>query len=170
MLIDTNDVIIPTWTEPEVLSFLEQMAKRSTHAVELGTYFGASARTMLKANPKLHLWCVDKFDVFGSRKIAELFLKEWILTGRCELITGDSSVAASMLGHMKGKIDACFVDDGHEDWQVLADIKNFLPLMSSGGVLCGHDWDGDNDVARGVKQSGIQYDIPFPRLWRYVKP
>lgn len=168
MIVDTDTIYIPTWTEIETLNWLAQRAKESTYAVELGTYFGASARFMLAANPNLHLWCVDHFNVFGSKQVAELFLKEWILDGRCELIVGDSTVAVSMLQHMKGKIDLCFVDDGHQDWQVLKDIQNFKPLMRPGGTLCGHDYDGNNDVAQGVQQSGITFDVPVPRLWRHI--
>jgi len=165
---DTDAYPIPTWTEPETLDWLSRAATRATHAVELGTYFGASARAMLRANDKLHLWCVDKFDVFGSKQITEMFLERYIDMGRCELIVGDSTVAANMLQHMKGKIDLVFVDDGHEDWQVLADIRNFVPLLAPKGTLCGHDYDGDNDVARGVHQSGIKFDQPVPRLWRML--
>lgn len=126
---------------------------------------------MLEANPNLHLWSVDKFEVFGTKQITELFLAPWIASGNCEIIVGDSTTAANMLQHMKGKIDLIFVDDGHQDWQVELDIKNFLPLLSPNGVLCGHDFDiPHNDVARGVIKSGIKYTLPVPRLWQYLCP
>ena len=166
-----DDFEIPTWTEPMTLDYLAKLAWQSRLAIELGTYFGASARVMLRSNPNLHLWSVDHFAVFGSRQISEMFLHQWIQSGNCELITGDSSTAAKMLQHMAGKIDFVFVDDGHETPQVLADIRNMLPLIRSGGLLVGHDFDiPHNDVALGVIQSGIKYDVPIPRLWRHQKP
>jgi hypothetical protein len=75
-----------------------------------------------------------------------------------------------MLGHMAGKIDFVFVDDGHETWQVKQDIEYMLPLIRRGGILCGHDFDTPhNDVAMGVIQSGISFDIAVPRVWRHIK-
>lgn len=170
MIIDTDQIPIPTWTEPHCLNFLAKAARHAMFAVELGTYFGASARVMLQANPKLHLWCVDKFEVFGSRQVTEIFLGQWISEGRCELIVGDSKKANEMLlPRMRSGIDLCFVDDGHEDFQVLSDIWQMLPLISPSGLLCGHDYDGDNDVARGVHKSGIKFDLPVPRMWRMIR-
>lgn len=165
---------IPTWTEPLTLCWLAEQASRAQFAVESGTYMGASAFTMLAASPELHLWCVDKFDllVFGTEKITRLFLRHPIYQGRCELIVGDSERAASMLPHMRGKLDLVFIDDGHATPDVIRDIESFRPLVRSGGILCGHDWEGQNDVAQGVKacipESEIQ--IPVPRLWCYLKP
>jgi predicted O-methyltransferase YrrM len=166
-----DDFDIPTWTEPATLAYLSSLATRSFFAVELGTYFGASARPMLRASPSLHLWAVDKFEVFGSRHISEMFLHQFIKDGRCEIIVGDSTRAAGMLQHMKGQLDYVWVDDGHEDWQVKSDILNFYPLLREGGLLVGHDYDGDNDVARGVQSvfPGNRISLPVPRLWQVTK-
>src|SRR5580658_4775581 len=140
MMRDINKWPIPTWTEPETLKYLAKLASNAQWAIELGTYFGASARVMLEANPLLHLWSCDHFKAFGTREISELFLFDWIKQGRCELITGDSAKAAEMLVHMKGKIDFCFCDDGHETHQVLSDIQNIIPLLKPSGIMVGHDF------------------------------
>lgn len=168
----TLTVHIPTWTEPHCLAYCCEIASKSEVMVELGTYMGASAAVMLLANPKLHLWCVDTFAVFGTRRITELMLEPYIKDGRCELITGDSARAADMLQHMKLKIDAVWVDDGHATEDVIRDIRCFLPLIKHGGEIFGHDWDADNDVAQGVRAcfSYPQITIPVPRLWSHRKP
>lgn len=157
---------VPTWTEPHCLAYLAELASKCSFMVEYGTYVGASALVMLRANPTLHLWTVDHFQAFfGNKQVAEHFLAKEIAEHRCELIVGDSERAAEMLSHMRGKIDGCFCDDGHEDWQVLSDIKNTMPLLRKFGVMAGHDFDETNDVAIGVKKSGYHYDVPVPRLW-----
>ena len=132
---------------------------------------GASAKCMLLANPKLHLWCVDKFSlVFGLETVANLFLQDEIVAGRCELINGDSEKGGQMLSHMHGKLEFVFVDDGHATEDVLRDIRCFYPLLKPGGVMFGHDFDvPHNDVAQGVIQSGIKFDVPVPRMWRSFK-
>jgi predicted O-methyltransferase YrrM len=172
MLVDLNRASIPTWTELQTLMYCRSIALRSTLVIESGTYMGASARAMIETNPGCHLWCVDKFEVFGTREITELFLNQWIRKGQCEIIQGDMDKAGEMLTHMTGKIDAVWVDDGHAEEDLRRDIRNALPLLRPGGILFGHDWDGDNDVARGVL-SMLPKDkltFPVPRVWQYIKP
>lgn len=161
-----------TWTEPSNLAYLAEQASKATNAVEIGTYMGASAHTMLKANPKLHLWCVDPFAVVGTKKVTEYFLRQEIAEGRCELITNTSDIAAQMLVHMKGRLDLVFVDGGHDTPTVMKDIENMMPLLRQGGVMCGHDFDSNpyNDVALAVQKSLPSWNIPVPRVWEYVKP
>lgn len=165
---------IPTWTEPASLAYCAEIASRSTYMVELGTYLGASALTMLCANFDLHLWCVDIFTAFEfNEQVAAHFLRQQITAGRCELIKGDSRRAAGMLEHLRGKLDAVWVDDGHATEDVKRDIASFLPLLKSGGVIFGHDFDvPHNDVALGVSQSlpSNSWTIPVHRVWSYTKP
>jgi len=128
---------------------------------------------LLQANRGLHLWCVDKFMVYGSEEISRMFLTEWIEYGRCELIKGDMDKAGEMLQHMAGKIDAAWVDDGHSIEDVQRDIRNLLPLLRSGGELFGHDFDKPyNDVAQGVMSMLPleQLTFPVPRVWSWRKP
>jgi len=158
-----------SWTEPHTLAYCCERASHASNAVELGTYLGKSAFVMLQANPNLHLWCVDTFLVPGTQYTASYFLDKFIKEGRCELILGDSARAAGMLQHMKGRLDFVFADDGHAEEDLRRDIGSFLPLMRSGTYLFGHDWDGDNDVARGVKSMlpVAKIEIPVPRVWQY---
>jgi predicted O-methyltransferase YrrM len=159
-----------TWTEDETLDLLASYAKDAGYMVESGTYMGASAMVMLGVGVG-HLWCVDKFMVAGTEFVTRYNLSQWIKNGRCELIIGDSERAGSMLApHMTGKVDLIWVDDGHATEDVLRDIRCLKPLLKPGGVMLGHDWEGNNDVALGVKKSGIAYDLPLPRVWRHVTP
>lgn len=163
---------IPTWTEPHCLAYCAEVASKSTVMVEVGTYVGASAQVMLRANPALHLWCVDHFQAFAfNKEICAMMLREEIEQGRCELIQAQSDIAGEMLQHMGGKIDGVWIDDGHATEDVKRDIRSFLPLVKSGGELFGHDFDiPHNDVAFGVIQSLPSYEIKVPRLWSYIKP
>lgn len=162
---------IYTWTEHETLFYLATLANRSSTAVEIGTYMGASAKVMAVAAPHMHLWCVDKFMVAGTEKVTRYFLRDEIARGQVELIIGDSERAASMLQHMRGKLDLVWVDDGHAEEDLLRDIGSFWPLLRRGGIMVGHDFEQPhNDVARGVIRSGINYSLPLPRLWQAIKP
>ncbi len=167
---------IPTWTEPETLAYCCEVAANAGRGLglECGTYMGASLAAMLMANKEMHIWAVDKFMVFGTEfLVRKVFCKQAIESGRCELIVADSAKAFEMLApHVGGHLDFAWVDDGHAEEDLRRDIKAFLPLLKSGGILFGHDWDGNNDVARGVL-SMIPLEkltFPVPRVWQYTKP
>lgn len=161
-----------TWTEDATLAALGCYASQSKVIVESGCYMGATAYMMLRCAPAdAHLWTIDKFMVPGTEFVSRMNLDPWIRFGRCELIVGDSERGGSMLLHMAGKVDLIFVDDGHAEEDVMRDIRCLKPLLRPGGVMLGHDFDvPHNDVARGVIASGIAFDVPLPRLWRYVQP
>jgi len=160
-----------TWTEPYALEWLAEKASVCDLVVESGTYMGASAHVMLDGSPRPHLWCVDPFMVEGTRKVTEYFLRHFIQAGRCEILAKRSPEAADQLNHVRGKLDMVFVDDGHAYEDVVLDIKTWLPLLRSGGLLCGHDFETpENDVARAVKDLLPGYTEPIPRMWAYIKP
>lgn len=164
----------PTWTEPASLAYCAEVAAHSTVMVELGSYIGASAMVMLKASPNLHLWTCDHFQAFAfNQEVCAYYLRDFVKQGRCELIKGQSDESARMLEHMRGKIDAVWVDDGHATEDVKRDIRSFLPLLRSGGQIFGHDFDvPHNNVAIGVLESlpPGKVTFPVPRVWSYIKP
>lgn len=168
-LVETSSHIF-TWTTVAELGYLAELASKAQFIVESGCYLGRSAKVMLDANKQCHLWTVDKFMVAGTEHTTRFFLHDEIREGRCEIIVGDSEKALEMLGpHMAGKVDLVWVDDGHAEEDVMRDIRCLSPLLRPGGIMVGHDWEGDNDVARGVKRSGVPYTIPLPRIWQYVR-
>lgn len=167
-----NEWPIPTWTTAEELAYLASLARKSDHAIEVGTYMGASARRMLESSASLKLTCVDDFKVFGTKQITEMFLHDWINGSRCLIIPFESPRAAESLFYMIGRFDFGFIDDGHAEEDLRRDIGAVLPLIRSGGALVFHDWEGDNNVARGIKSMLPANELTFPvgRLAQYIKP
>ena len=161
-----------TWTEDQTLAVLGCYASQSKLIVESGVYMGASSYMMMRSAPAdAHMWGIDKFMVSGTEFVTRREMAPWIKSGAYEIIVGDSERGGQMLSHIAGKVDLIWIDDGHAEEDVLRDIRCLTPLLRSGGVMLGHDFDvPHNDVARGVIRSGIPYDIPCPRVWRYVKP
>lgn len=160
-----------TWTERETLAYLAWKANESQLVAEFGAYMGRSASVMLDAKCG-HLWSCDPFMVDGTFECASYFLREHIAAGRCEIIRKRSREAADQLSHVRGKLDLVFVDDGHGYDDVVLDINTWLPMLRSGGLLCGHDYETspENDVTRAVKELLPGHSNPLQRLWAYVKP
>jgi len=167
-----TDLPVPTWSEPWTLAALAEMSSTSNTILEMGCFMGMSTLVMLRANPNVHIWSCDIFSAFEfNKELASFLLKDYINQGRCELIRGTSDTAADMLQHMQGSIDGMFIDGAHDTVNVKNDIKNLIPLLRGGRYALGHDFDiPHNDVALGVIQSGITYDVPYPRVWRHQKP
>jgi predicted O-methyltransferase YrrM len=178
-----------SWTEPEVLAYCAEIASQSRYMIECGSYLGRSAKMMLIANPALHLLCVDIFETAGVEHTFRHFMREEIQEGRCSVIVGNSKDARDYFKRSDGsdgnfalgafsvidsneRCDAVWVDDGHSVECVRRDIDSLLPLLKSGGILFGHDWDLDNDVAQGVKSMLPleKLTFPLPRVWQYIKP
>jgi predicted O-methyltransferase YrrM len=160
-----------TWTEDHALAYLAEESLRCGNIVESGTYMGASAMMMLSANDKNHLWAVDPFMVAGTEFVTRKNLSPWIFIGRCEILPKRSPEASHQLEHMRGKLDMIWIDDGHAYDDVCLDIDCWLPLLKSGGLLCGHDYETNplNDVARAVQNRLRYYYEPVPRLWAHIK-
>lgn len=186
-------VNIPTWTEVLTLAYLAEIASKCNRIIECGTYLGASAKTMLLANPKLFLYCIDTFACKNERMMSDYLhnigetntdmttyeicrchsLKQEINEGRCMLIEGTSERGAAVLLHEQSicQVDAIFVDDGHQAWQVFDDCRYLLPFLKESGEICGHDYDPGNDVYQGVLASFGEHrvKVPVPRLWSVFK-
>lgn len=166
-----------SWNSPDDMSYLCERATKAEYIVEIGTYMGRSAYTMLVAAPKAHLWCIDPFMVEGTRKCVDYFLRHEIATGRCEVIQKYTGEGCSQLAHMSGKIDFIFIDDGHSYADVTKDITCSMPLLRSGGVMCGHDYESkevglpDNAVTQAVKHMLPDYTWPgLGHIWEWQKP
>lgn len=168
--IDWSNYIF-TWTEPHCLAYLCEHASKAANAIEVGVYMGRGSKVMLDSG-LAHLWAIDPFMIPGTQKVTEHFLRSYLVLGQCEIIPKHTKEAAAMLQHMAGKIDFIFIDDGHAYEDVVTDIACMLPLLRSGGILCGHDYETNpvNDVARAVRDLLPGHTEPVPRLWSYTKP
>lgn len=164
-----------SWTEQEVLAVCAEIASKSTHMIECGSYLGKSAKVMLMANPDLHLLCVDTFETAGLEHTFRYFLRDEILSGRCRICVGNSVAGAQAWltsWETVPVLDAVWVDDGHSESDLVRDITAFMTILKPGGIMFGHDFDQTNDVARGVlSQFKLeQLTFPHPRVWCYQKP
>lgn len=158
-----------SWTELEVLAYCAEVASHSSSLIESGSYLGKSAKVMLLANPDLKLVCVDTFRTAGLEHTFRHFLRDEIVEGRCRVIVGDSAQAGNELA---GNVyDGAWIDDGHAPADLVRDITSLMPLLKVGGLMWGHDWDGDNDVAQGVKSvlPMSRISLPHPRVWQVTK-
>ena len=139
--------------------------------VEVGTWKGQSAITMAEACRTYQLncaiICVDTWlgseehllkcpnelrPANGYPKLYYQFLSnvvhrrvhEWIVP-----LPTTSLTAANVLAQLGIRADLVYIDANHQYEAVLADLNAFLPLLTPGGIMFGHDYCWDS-VQRGV--------------------
>ena len=128
-------------------------AGRPLLMAEIGSFTGASALALAEYCERLY--CVDTWD--GSDNpddpINELYAIHkgdvWTafwenvkhLDPICFPLKKTSLRAAEFLTQSRDRFDLVFLDGDHRYESVASDIKAWLPLVSPGGILCGHDYD-----------------------------
>jgi predicted O-methyltransferase YrrM len=155
-----------TWTNPLELSWLAEYATTINKLVEVGSYNGRSAKVMLLANPTLLLTSLDTWDDAGSFETYQKTLAPEIADGRVSFVRGNSQ---DNLAKLDPWFDGCFVDGGHLERLVKADIEGVLPLMKEGSLIAGHDYSVEqkNDVWRGVNSVLKDVKNPVDSVWAY---
>lgn len=156
---------ISSWTSGHELAFLAEIASQSKYICEIGSYHGKSAKVMALANPECRILCIDNCE---NEEVERTFgdnLKEQIASGHVVFIKGTSGCLEDTPAPLM--FQACFLDAGHLEADLEADIKHILPHMKSGGVITGHDWR-PNDMNDGVNRAVIKaFGMPnvFESIW-----
>lgn len=152
----------PGWSSEEELTFLAGIAGRSRNMVEIGSWRGRSARAMAD-NTQGIIYCVDTWVDHA------IGIRGWwsdtdypLLTTRPDWLFHEfkhnlseyidktvfpyrlESLKASRVLHDK-EFDLIFIDAAHDYASVKNDILAWLPLLSEGGILCGHDYNSPLD-------------------------
>lgn len=162
-----------TWTSEPEMAWLADKASRAQVVVEIGSYMGRTAKLFAVACPG-KVYCVDHFETAGVQKVFEHFLQAEMRSGKVTLVAANSQDGANRLnGQLHGKVDMVFIDDGHRYEDVIRDISSWVPLMRSGGLICGHDYRVENgklnEVARAVKDLLPQATVHMESIWATVK-
>lgn len=128
---------------------------------EIGTAEGLFAETLLKANPRLRLFCIDAWqthvgyrDYTIQNTLDDLYEKAKTRLGRYEgvsLIRKFSVEAAK--DFEDGELDFVFLDCNHRFEFVVADIAAWLPKLRVGSLLAGHDYSHPKGKQFGVVEA-----------------
>lgn len=132
---------------------------------EIGVWRGHTSQALLSSFPNLFLHCVDPWEGGGEHATMPKTVEEmiaarqefWRLTDFADkrrfTYRNTSRDAAKILAD--GSFDFCFIDGEHIYDSVREDIFLWHPKVRSGGLLCGHDYNGVGD-RRG---SGVKFGV-----------
>jgi Methyltransferase domain len=172
---------------------------RPPRVIEVGTWKGASAihmaGLMRKHNAPGKILCVDTWlgsgaawlELVGSKSMPmkhgrpalyEQFLANVIHSGNTKTIIPfpvDSISAAHFVAAKKQEADAIYIDASHDYQHVTNDLEAWWPVLRSGGVMFGDDYDLHwIGVVRAVHdfadRIGVTVYTQFRNKWFIQKP
>lgn len=161
---------LPTRT---LIRLFSQAFTEPISGVEVGVWKGKNAEHMLRAMPGLKLWCVDWWRLAGEESsrfyrtrinrresTPDLAMVEALerlakFDGRAFVKRMPSVEAAAEFRDLGSQFDFVFLDACHEYQHVVLDIAAWLPVVRPGGILAGHDYNGNGDKRGlfGVKRA-----------------
>ncbi|MCK9570129.1 class I SAM-dependent methyltransferase [Candidatus Pacearchaeota archaeon] len=127
--------------------------------VEVGVWEGDNSAQLLKHLPTIQLSCVDPWHLGGehdsmpksARELREGMKKFLEVTSfakdRCITFPMTSVKAAGQF--QDASIDFVFLDANHSYSSVFQDVRLWHPKIRPGGLLCGHDYNGQGDRRGG---------------------
>lgn len=139
--------------------------------VEVGVWEGENSAELLQSFPDLYLWMIDRWKELADeekwihprmgRKTEDDFRRakrraaknvEFALYRTRLMHTDSVSASKEFPDHC---LDFVFLDASHDYENVKQDILAWTPKIRSGGILCGHDYNGVGDRAGnfGVKRA-----------------
>lgn len=130
----------------------EELAKhfaelKFNKGAEIGTERGYFAKTLLDANPKLKLSCIDAWTVYkGYRdhtrqdKLDRYYeeTKKLLKPYTCTIIKDWSMDAVKKF--KDGSLDFVYIDSNHDFKNVTDDIAEWSRKVRKGGIVSGHDY------------------------------
>lgn len=157
---------IQGWMLQAELLWLAQEARKHTCIVEIGSFHGRSTAA-LAANVADggHVHAIDDFHgprdercqltqtereaIYGEFKKNMAQYGDRVMVMRCDhKVAVDAFASANR--YVGCRPTMVFIDGSHEFEDVCRDIRDWLPMVSRPGVICGHDWDSSNHGVRGA--------------------
>lgn len=146
--------LIEGWmSEPELL-WLATQARKHKYIVEFGSFHGRSARAIAdNLMPGGKLWCVDPWsphyninDLMNqdNPNVISTAVMPYFIENLKDHIDEGRVVPVREFSHrfkLPQKVQMVFIDGDHLKESVKRDIRRGFDLLSTGGLLCGHDYN-----------------------------
>lgn len=147
--------------------------------LEVGSWTGSSTLAVASL-PNVEIHCVDHWEGQTDPEdyLSKLMVRDQItseqayqtwrrnVAGSRAMIRAYRSCSTSVAATWQKKLDIVFLDGGHLEEEVEADIDAWLPHICSGGILCGHDYSfsGVQKVVNRLLPDAVIGDIWYKRI------
>jgi cephalosporin hydroxylase len=180
---------IPGWTDDNLLRVYQDAVDEGRDGdvfVELGVAFGRSLAYMceriMASGKNLRVVGIDSFEVTHWREPELTAIVEksgspftacldMLRTHRAAMAYANiiKSTGSVMAAQWMGPLRFCFIDGDHSRESVAADIADWWPLVSPGGVLAGHDYGASHPGVEEAVRAGFPKHEVVGSCWRVRK-
>jgi predicted O-methyltransferase YrrM len=179
--------LIEGWMSDGELRWLAESASTRRIIVEIGSWKGRSTKAMGASTPGV-VYAVDHYkgsegeavtneaSALGSEKFSEILkrnLSDEIAAGHVLPVVADSVEAIGIISPLLkgGKPEMVFIDGTHKYDAVRRDIAAWMPLLSPGGLICGHDYaPWFPGVVQAVKELVPGFKRVADSIWYFEVP
>lgn len=166
------------WMTKNELYWLATQAGNKTTIAEIGCWHGRTTRA-LADNSSAVIFAIDTWEGSAENEHREILRSKpngWLLdqftenlrdhAGHIFPITRRSFEAAYHFRKLGIKFDMIFIDAAHDSFSFSLDLYAWYPLLSRGGLFCGHDYSpeypGIVDLVKQKFGSGFKV---VERIW-----
>lgn len=178
---------ISGWMLDSELKWLMETSSNYKSIIEIGSYEGKSTKALSGKNIEkiivIDSWMHElntKIQKWEENQVkAELIynnfcknLKYEIESGILEIFKMNSDEAYKILKQRNILVDMIFIDGEHYSPFIDNDIKNYITLIKSGGIICGHDYNNNvfKDINKALETNLPEYKLGPGFIWYYKIP
>lgn len=169
------------WYAPERLAVLADLARACLPLagafVEIGCWEGRSTLAIAQAIGKRELHAVDTWAGSPDHESRDLAARRDVYGQFCRNLAGRKSVLAKIMNWRAyvathaGPVAFVHIDGDHTYEEVHDCVTAFLPRMTPGGIICGHDyWAHFPGVMRAVDDVFPHAQKSGELWWQQVAP
>lgn len=178
----TYNLSIAGWMTEYELQQIEALASRvpvGGRMIEVGSFHGRSSWVWSKSVPDgVTVHCIDPWDnslvresyirtlegVIPPKRRVRMSLESFLdNTKDCDNITFTHGFSGDVLPTLpRNHYDLIFLDGCHENPVFGEDVRQAVPLLKSGGILCGHDFQpGFPDIMAEITTLAETFNRPI---------
>jgi predicted O-methyltransferase YrrM len=164
------------WMSLTELRYLAEQAQHHHSIVEVGSFAGRSTKALAMATPGIVYaiddWRGEQDQPLRPEYLQKLFtqhLMPELVKGKCVHLNMTSLDAAKRYRERECTFDLVFIDGSHDYQSVCDDVTNWLPLVASGGLMCGHDW-GVGQVKEALSDVLPNATVVADSIWEWRAP
>ena len=160
-----------------MILFVKENSKKNLIGVEIGTFRGYSAKSIMKTLSIKKLYCIDPYiEDYGDdnpyRSLSEAEEEAKNMLSKYKEVEFIKKTSDKAIKDIPDNLDFVYIDGNHDYKFVKRDIKNYFKKLKVGGVLGGHDfYNGLNPEHDGVVRAVLdifkkhKLYIHYPDWW-----
>ena len=164
-----------------MIKFASENYQHPLQIAEIGVFFGTNARRMFKNLDIETMFLIDPYEKYqgyaNGKKIATFLPTSFkpalkLLNRYADRVVPLQMTSEDVVDFVPNDLDMVYIDGNHAYDYVKKDIELYYPKVKPGGIIGGHDIDGNShgvNVQRAVYEfadkNNLQVNVRKPDWW-----